>query len=58
MSDRIADEDLAEYLGNRILADAEKLRLFMPDCFARFPIEMDGHRYEIHIYPKGPADAA
>lgn len=58
MTDHIAEEDLAEYIGNRVIADADKLRLFMPDCFARFPIEMDGHSYEVHVYPKGPADAA
>ena len=58
MKERIADEDLAEYLGNRILADAEKLRLFMPDCYARFPLRLDGHEYEIRVIHQGPADAA
>ena len=58
MSDRIAEEDLFEYIGKRVLDDADKLRLFMPDCYARFPIERDGHRYEIHTHYKGPADAA
>lgn len=58
MSDRIAEENLATTIGQRVLDDADKLRLFMPDCLARFPIKVDGYRYEIHIYPKGPADAA
>ena len=58
MTDRIADEDLAEYIGKRVLADADKLRLFMPDCFARFPIERDGHGYEIRVIYQGPASAA
>lgn len=47
------EEDLTVYIGKRILADADKLRLFMPDCFAKFPLEWDGYDYEIHIYPKG-----
>lgn len=57
MTERIADEDLAEYLGNRILADAEKLRLFMPDCYARFPLRLDGHDYEIQVIRKGERGA-
>ena len=58
MTDRIAEEDLAAYIGKRVLADADKLRLFMPDCFARFPIEWDGHEYEIRVIYYGKADAA
>ena len=58
MNDRIAEEDLAAYIGKRVLADADKLRLFMPDCFARFPIEWDQHLYEISIIYRGPNDAA
>jgi hypothetical protein len=50
------EDELALYIGGRILADADKLRLFMPDCFARFPIEWDGYNYEIHIYPRGRAN--
>lgn len=46
--------DLALYLGHRIVADADKLRLFMPDCYARFPIEWDGHLYEISVVYRGP----
>lgn len=45
----ISDSDLALYIGQRVLADAEKLRLFMPDCFARIPIEWDGHKYEVRV---------
>ncbi len=54
MNDRIAEEDLAEYIGRRVLDDADKLRLFMPECFARFPIEWDGHLFEISIVYHGP----
>ena len=56
MTDRIAEEDLVQYLGRRVLADADKLRLFMPDCYSRFPLERDGHLYEISVVYHGPAD--
>ena len=56
MKDRIAEEDLAEYIGRRVLADADKLRLFMPDCFARFPIEWCNRNFEIRIILKDSAD--
>lgn len=56
MADRIREDELANYLGNRIIADAEKLRLFMPDCFARFPLNLDGHDYEIQVIIKGKSD--
>lgn len=56
MADRIRDDELASYLGNRIIADAEKLRLFMPDCFARFPLRLDGRDYEIQVIIKGKSD--
>lgn len=56
MTDRIGDDELASYLGNRIISDAEKLRLFMPDCFARFPLRLDGHDYEIQVIIKGKSD--
>ena len=55
MTDRIEEEDLAVYLGKRILADAEKLRLFMPDCFARFPLEWCNRNFEIRIILKDNA---
>lgn len=58
MADRISEEDLAEYLGQRILADADKLRLFVPDCYARFPVAWDGHEYEVRVYYKGKTNAA
>lgn len=45
--------DLALYLGHRIVADADKLRLFAPDCFARFPVEWDGHQYEVRVIYRG-----
>ena len=56
MTDHIKEEDLAEYIGKRVLDDADKLRLFMPDCYSRFPLERDGHLYEISVVYHGPAD--
>lgn len=53
MTDRIEEENLAEYIGRRILDDAEKLRLFMPDCFARFPLDWRDCSFEIRIILKG-----
>lgn len=51
----ISDSNLALYIGQRVLADAEKLRLFMPDCFARIPLTIDGHHYEIRVIQKEKA---
>ncbi len=45
----MTEEELIHYLGKRILDDADKLRLFMPECFARFPLEWNGAEYEIRI---------
>lgn len=45
----MTDEELAAYIGDRVIEDAKKLRLFMPDCFARMPIEWDGHKYEVRV---------
>lgn len=58
MADQLKEDDLALYLGKRILADADKLRLFMPDCFARFPVEWDGHEYEIRVIYQGKCKEA
>lgn len=52
-----SDDKLALYIGQRILADADKLRLFMPDCYARFPLRLDGHDYEIQVIQKGESGA-
>lgn len=48
-----SDDELALYIGQRILGDADKLRLFMPDCYARFPLTLDGYKYEIQVIQKG-----
>lgn len=56
MTDRIAEEDLAEYIGNRVLDDADRLRLFMPDCCARIPMAWGGHCYEVRVIYTGPDD--
>lgn len=53
MTDKLIEGDLALYLGKRIIADSSKLRLFAPDCFARFPVEWDGHEYEIRVIYHG-----
>ena len=45
----MTEDELADYIGRRVLADADKLRLFMPECFARFPLEWNGAEYEIRI---------
>jgi Ni,Fe-hydrogenase III component G len=51
----MAEHELADYIGRRVLADADKLRLFVPDCYAYFPLEWCGHQFEIHITLKGKA---
>lgn len=51
----MTEDELAEYIGKRILADAEKLRLFMPECYGRFPLRWNGADYEIRVLLKGPA---
>lgn len=51
----VTDEELAAYIGDRVMEDAKKLRLFMPDCFARMPIEWDGHKYEVRVIYCGEA---
>ena len=52
------EDELTLYLGKRVLEDADKLRLFMPDCYARFPLEWDGHDFEVRVIYQGPADDA
>lgn len=51
----VTDEELAAYIGDRVIEDSKKLRLFMPDCFARMPIEWDGHKYEVRVIYCGEA---
>lgn len=55
MRSNVTDEELAAYIGDRVIEDAKKLRLFMPDCFARMPIEWDGHKYEVRVIYCGEA---
>ncbi len=50
MTDRIAEEDLAEYIGKRVLDDADKLRLFMPDFQARFSLDYAGRRFWVRVH--------
>lgn len=50
MKDRIAEEDLAEYIGKRVLDDADKLRLFMPDFQARFLLDYAGRRFWVRVH--------
>ena len=56
MTEQLKEDDLALYLGKRIIADADKLRLFMPDCFARFPLEWCNRNFEIRIILKDSTD--
>ena len=51
------DSDLAK-IGKHVVEAADNVRLFAPDCFARLPIEWDGHEYEIRVIYYGKADAA
>lgn len=48
----MTEDDMALLLGRRLLADADRLRLFMPDCLARLPLEWRGAEYEVLIYLK------
>jgi hypothetical protein len=50
----MTNDELAMYIGNRILENADKLRLFMPDCYARFGLEMKGATYDIRIILQKP----
>jgi hypothetical protein len=52
------EDELTLYLGKRVLEDADKLRLFMPDCYARFPLEWCGHTFEVRVIYQGPTDDA
>lgn len=45
----VNEDDLALVIGRRILKDADKLRLFMPNCYARFPFEWNGEAFEARI---------
>lgn len=51
------EDELTLYLGKRVLEDADKLRLFAPNCYAYFPLEWDGHQFEIQISFKGKVAA-
>ncbi len=53
----MTNDELAMYIGNRILENADKLRLFMPDCYARFGLEMKGATYEIRVILQSDAQA-
>ena len=52
----MTEDELTLYLGKRVLEDADKLRLFMPDCYARFPLEWCGYDYEVQVILKGKTD--
>lgn len=54
----MTEDELALYLGKRVLEDADKLRLFMPDCYARFPLEWCGHQFEVRVIYQGSTDDA
>ena len=50
MTDRIAEEDLAEYIGKRVLDSADYLRRFLPDFQARFPLDYAGKRFWVRVH--------
>ena len=50
MKDRIAEEDLAEYIGKRVLDSADYLRRFLPDFQARFPLNYAGKRFWVRVH--------
>lgn len=52
------EDELADYIGRRVLGGADKLRLFIPDCYARFPLKWCGHDYEVQVILKGKTDDA
>ena len=54
----MTEDELADYIGRRVLGDADKLRLFMPDCYARFPLEWCGQQFEVRVIYQGPTDDA
>ncbi len=47
----------AEVLGWRLLEDADKLRLFVPDHIARFRFDYKGQGFEVRLFipAKGPS---
>ena len=45
----MTNED-AELLGWRLLGDADKLRLFVPDHIARFRFDYKGQEFEVRIF--------
>lgn len=38
----MTDDELAMYIGRRVMSDAKKLSQFMPDFAARFCVEVGG----------------
>ena len=50
MTDRIAEEDLAEYIGKQVLDSADYLRRFLPDFQARFPLDYAGRRFWVRVH--------
>lgn len=45
----MTDDELAMYIGRRILSDAKKLSQFMPDFAARFCVEVDGLAFQVVV---------
>ena len=54
----MTDDEAAEYIGRRVLADADKLRLFVPDCYARFRLRWHGSEFEVCVIRKEENDDA
>jgi len=45
----MTDDELAMYIGRRVMSDAKKLSQFMPDFAARFCVEVDGLAFEVIV---------
>ncbi len=46
----MTDDELAMYIGRRVMSDAKKLSQFMPDFAARFCVEVDGLVFEVIVF--------
>lgn len=52
----MSNDELALYLGKRILSDAARLMMFMPECYSKIPLSWCGSEFEIRLHLKGVTD--
>lgn len=45
----MTDDELAMYIGRRVMSDAKKLSQFMPDFASRFCVQVDGLAFEVIV---------